>query len=81
MEGALYIYTYNIADRFSCLPNVPKTSSTKERVQLSECSDELINAYPQDLNTNLFTELHQFHSYIRHKLSVTKSWYTRFSHL
>ena len=51
-----------------------------ERVQYSECCEELINAYPEDINSNLFTELQQFHSYILHKFGVTKSGNTRLSH-
>ena len=35
----------DIADRFFCLVNVPETSSTKERVQYSECCEEVINTY------------------------------------
>ena len=49
---------YNdISDRFSCLVDEQETSSTNERVQYSECCEELINAYPVDQNSNLFTEL------------------------
>ena len=51
-----------------------------ERVRYSECCEELINAYPEDRNSNLLTELQQFHSYIRHELSATKSGNTRFTH-
>ena len=53
--------------------NVPEISSTKERVSYSECCEELINVYPEDLNSNLFNEFLQFHACIRHKLSATKS--------
>ena len=70
----------DIADRFSCLVDVPETSSTNERVRYSECCEELINAYPEDLDSNLFTELQQVRSYIRHKLSAIKSDNTRYSH-
>ena len=73
----------DIADRFSCLVDVPETSSsssTEERIQYSECCEKLTNAYPEDLNTNLSTELQQFHSYIRHKFRATKAVKTRFSH-
>ena len=62
---------YNdVEDRFSSLVNVPETSSTKERAQYSECCGKLIDAYSEDPNSNLFTELQQFHSYICHKLSA-----------
>ena len=71
----------DIADRFYCLNNVHETSSTNERVQYSECCEELINAYAEDLNSNLFTKLRQFRSYIRHTFSATKSGNTRFSHV
>ena len=72
---------YNdIADRFSCLVNVPEASCTNESVQYSECCEELINAYPEDLDSNLFTEFQQFYSYIRHKFSAIKLGNTRFSH-
>ena len=46
--------------------------NTKERVQYSECCEELIRHYPENLNSNLFTEIQKFHSYIRHSLNVTK---------
>ena len=45
-----------------------------------ECCEELINAFPEDQNSNLFTQLQQFLSYVRHNLSATKSGNTRFSH-
>ncbi|XP_065650711.1 uncharacterized protein LOC136078824 [Hydra vulgaris] len=48
------------AVRFSCL--VDESLS-----QTSQCCEELINSYPKDLNNNLYTELQQFHLYIRHK--------------
>ena len=63
---------YNdIAVRFSCLVDVSKTS---------QCCEGLIKTYPEDLNNNLFTELQQFHSYIRHKFRVSKSENNSFSH-
>ena len=43
-------------------------------------SKKLIDAYPDDLNSNLSTALQQFHSYIRYKFSATKATKTRFSH-
>ena len=58
------------ADRFSCLVNVPETSSTMESVEYSGCCEEIINVYPEELNSNLFSQLQQFHSYIRQKLSA-----------
>lgn len=63
---------YNdLAVRFSCLVDVPQTS---------QCCEGLINAYPEDLNNNLYTELQQFHSYIRHKFRASKSENNTFSH-
>ena len=50
-RGQVYNHT---ADRFSLLVDVPETSSTKERQQYYECCDELMHAYPEDLNSNLF---------------------------
>ena len=76
-RGQLYD---DIADRFSYSANVPETTSSKERVQYSECFEELINEYPKDVNSNLFTDLQQFYSHIRHKVSATKSGNTRLSH-
>ena len=69
----------DIADQFFCLVNVPETSSTKARIQYSECCEELINAYPEDLISNLLTVLQRFSLIIRHNLSATKSGNTRFS--
>ena len=39
-----------------------------------------MDTYPDDLNSNLSTELQQFHSYIQHKFSATKATKTRFNH-
>ena len=61
----------NIAVRFSCLDDVPQTS---------QCCEELINAYPEHLNNNVYTELQQFHFYIRHKFRSSKSENNTFSH-
>ena len=44
------------------------------------CCQELIYAYPDDLNCNLSTELQQYHSYIRHKFSAREAEKARFSH-
>ena len=67
------------ANRFSCVVNVPETSSTKESVQHSVCCEQLINAYPEGLSSNLFTEHQRFHSCISHKLSAPELWNTKFS--
>ena len=72
---------YNgIADMFSCLVNVPDTLFANEIVQYSECCEELINTYPEESNSNLFTELQKFHSNIRYKISATKSGNIGFCH-
>ena len=52
-------------------------NTTENSIKFSKCCQKLIDAYPDDLNSNLSTELQQFHSYIRHKFSATK---VRFSH-
>ena len=44
------------------------------------CCQKLIDAYPDDLNCNLSTELQQYHSYIRHKFSAREAEKARFSH-
>ena len=56
------------------------SSFTEASIRYSECCQKLIDAYPDDLNSNLSTELQQFHSYIRHKFSATKYAKARFSH-
>ena len=53
---------------------------TEARIRYSECCQKLIDTYPDDLNSNLSTELQQFHLYIRHKFSAIKSEKARFSH-
>ncbi|XP_076325831.1 uncharacterized protein LOC143233460 [Tachypleus tridentatus] len=77
-RGEVYKET---ANRFSFLSDVPDdvTSST-ETERYSQCSQKLIDAYPEDLDTNLSAELRQFHLYVRHKFSATKAVKTRFSH-
>ncbi|XP_065667306.1 uncharacterized protein LOC136087768 [Hydra vulgaris] len=66
---------YNdVTVRFSCLVDGSLS-------QTSQCCKELINAYPKDLNNNLYTELQQFHSYIRHKFpAASKSENNTFNH-
>jgi hypothetical protein len=66
-RGQLYRPNDNIAVRFSCLVDVAK------KKQQHQCCEGLINAYPEDLNINLYTELQQFHTYIRHKFRAAKS--------
>jgi regulator of sirC expression with transglutaminase-like and TPR domain len=55
------------------------TGLNDEDTNILECCQKLIDAYPDDLNSNVSTELQQFHSYIRHKLSATKAAKARFS--
>ncbi|XP_038649470.1 LOW QUALITY PROTEIN: zinc finger MYM-type protein 1-like [Scyliorhinus canicula] len=64
-----------IAERFSFLSDVPHnvTSSSTNIERYSQCCQKLIDAYPEDFNSNFSAELQQFHSYVRHKLSATKN--------
>jgi hypothetical protein len=39
------------------------SSFTEASIRYSECCQKLIDTYPDDLNSNLSTEFHQFHSY------------------
>ncbi|KAG7154647.1 putative Zinc finger MYM-type protein 1-like 9, partial [Homarus americanus] len=57
-----------IAERFSFLSDVPHnaTSSSTEIERYSQCCQKLIDAYPEDFNTNFSAELQQFHLYVRH---------------
>ena len=72
-------HVYNdIVDRFSCLVNVPETSSTKEGVQYSECCEELINAYPEDLSSNFLLSFISFNhifaiSFVRQNQEIPDS--------
>ena len=66
-----------ISERFSFLSEVPHnvtsmTSSSTEIEMYSQCCQKLIDAYPEDLNTNFSAELQQFHSYVRHKFVQKK---------
>ena len=45
-----------------------------------ECCQKLTDAYPDDLNSNLSSELQQFHSYVQYKFSTTKDVKVKFSH-
>ena len=65
-----------MSERFSFLCDVPhnaNTSSSTEIERYSQCCQKLIDAYPEDLNTNFSAELQQFNSYVRHKFSATKN--------
>ena len=55
------------------VPEKATSSFTEASIRYSECCQKLIDAYPDDLNSNLSTKLQQFHSYIRHKFIVTKA--------
>ncbi len=63
-----------IAERFSFLSDVPHnvTSSFTEIERYSQGCKKMIDAYPEDLNTNFSAELQQFHSYVCHKFSAKK---------
>ena len=56
------------------------TSSSANTERYSQCCQKLIDAYPEDFNTNFSAELQQFHSYVRHKSIATTNVKTRFSH-
>lgn len=61
-----------IADKFSFLTKIPDTNIIMSPEQTSEYSQHcrnLVNTYPQDLNTDLGTEIQQFHSYVIKKIS------------
>ena len=62
------------------VPEKATSSFTEASIRQSECCQKLIDAYPDDLNSNLSTELQQFHTYIRHQFSATKAARVRFSH-
>ena len=62
------------------VPEKATSSFIEDSIRYSECCQKLIDAYPDDLNGNLSTELQQFHSYIQHKISATKTSKARFSH-
>ena len=73
-----------ISERISFLSDVPHnatsmTSSSTEIERYCQCCQKLIDAYPEDLNTNFSAELQLFHSYVCHKFSATKNLKTRFS--
>ena len=70
-----------IAERFYFLSDVPcnVTSSSTEIERYSQCFQRLIDAYPENLNTNFSAELQQFHSYVCHKFSEIENVKTRFS--
>lgn len=77
-RGVIY---KEIAERFSFLSDVPhNVTSSTEIERYSQCCQKLIDAYPEDLNTNFSAELQQFHSYVHHKFSATINVKTRFSH-
>ena len=63
-----------IAERFSSLSDVPHnvTSSSTNTERYFQCCRKLIDAYPEDFNSNVSAELQQFHSYVRHKFSAKK---------
>lgn len=61
-----------IADKFSFLTKIPDVDKIICPDQTSEYSQHcrnLVNTYPQDLNTDLETEIQQFHSYVSKSVS------------
>ena len=62
------------------VPEKAISSFTEASIMYSECCKNLIDAYPDDLNSNLSTVLQQFHSYFGHKFSATKPAKVNFSH-
>ena len=58
--------------------NVTSSSTNIERY--SQCCQKLIDAYPEDFNSNFSAELQQFHLYVRQKFNATENVKTRFSH-
>ena len=56
------------------------TSSSTEIERYCQCCQKLIDAYPENLNTNFSAELQQSHLYVCHKFSATKNIKTRFCH-
>ena len=70
-----------IANRFSFLNDIPNEgTSSAETVKYCQCSQKLIDDYPEDLDNNLSSELQQFHSYVRSKFSESKNVKISFSH-
>ena len=65
---------------FSDVPLPQNVSLSVNIERYSQCCQKLINAYPEDFNSNFSDELQQFHSYVLHKFSKTKNVKTRFSH-
>ena len=61
-------------------PEKATSSFTGASIRYAGCCQKLIDAYPDDLNCNLSTELQQYHSYIRHKFSAREAEKARFSH-
>ena len=62
------------------VPEKATSSFTEASIRYSEYCQKLIDAYPDDLNSNLSTGLQQFRSYIRHKFSAIIATKARFSH-
>ena len=78
MRRRVEIYK-EISERFSFLSDVPHnatsmTSSSTEIERYCLCCQKLIDANPEDLNTNFSAELQLFHSYVCHKFSATKKF-------
>lgn len=72
-RGEIYKET---ADKFSFLNKIPdadKIMCPDQTAEYSQHSTNLVNTYPEDLNTELITEIQQFHSYVISKISSRPS--------
>ncbi|CAG9791322.1 unnamed protein product [Diatraea saccharalis] len=72
-RGEIYKET---ADKFSFLNKIPdadKIMCPDQTAEYRQHSTNLVNTYPEDLNTELITEVQQFHSYIISKISSRPS--------
>ena len=78
---------YNeIAEKFSFLSDISykenpdDTLSAAENEEIFQCCQKLVDAYPEDFNTNFTGELKQFHAYVRQKFSSINNQKTKFTH-
>ena len=71
-----------IAERISFLSDVPYdvTSSSTNIERYSLCCQKLIDAYPEEFNSNFSAELQQSHLYVRQKFITSENIKIRFSH-
>ena len=71
IRGEIY---REISGRFSFLSDAPHnvTLSFTNTERYSQCCRKLIDAYPEEFNSNFSTELQQFHSFVCLKFSAKK---------